>query len=200
MKNNKQSKKKKGYPKIITIVLIITLIAGIVMSLGYYADWRSFAEAYVEYNGQIYCPNENSNITIPYGEGKTARFNIGGAGFDKAPKAFAVKIIPNPLADFIFISENKNATFERVGDLTKAFDLKYGGGFFEINCEKRYSPLNVISEVINSKANLPDGAVLNNNMCFFKMLITISDNAPITLNFYQNRIDPNIELPPEVLI
>ena len=132
--------KGKTAAKIIGIILVLLLLAGLVAIIyrftnGFNEDFKTF---YVEYGGeQILTTESEMHLT----SGNTHRFNVKYT-FDAEntePKGYNVKIVPNAQRDFDFTVDGERYLYSKQGDMTAAFGLKKSDTYFELVIPEDFS-------------------------------------------------------------
>ena len=132
--------KGKTAAKIIGIILVLLLLAGLVAIIygftnGFNEDFKTF---YVEYGGeQILTTEGEMHLT----SGNTHRFNVKYT-FDTEntePKGYNVKVVPNAQRDFDFTVDGERYLYSKQGDMTAAFGLKKSDAYFELVIPEDFS-------------------------------------------------------------
>ena len=132
--------KGKTAAKIIGIILVLLLLAGLVAIIykftnGFNEDFKTF---YVEYDGeQILTTESEMHLT----SGNTHRFNVKYT-FDTEntePKGYNVKVVPNAQRDFDFTVDGERYLYSKQGDMTAAFGLKKSDTYFELVIPEDFS-------------------------------------------------------------
>lgn len=132
--------KGKTAAKIIGIILVLLLLAGLVAIIyrftnGFNEDFKTF---YVEYGGeQILTTESEMHLT----SGNTHRFDVKYT-FDTEnaePKGYNVKVVPNAQRDFDFTVDGERYLYSKQGDMTAAFGLKKSDTYFELSLPEDFS-------------------------------------------------------------
>ncbi len=132
--------KGKTAAKIIGIILVLLLLAGLVAIIykftnGFNEDFKTF---YVEYGGeQILTTESEMHLT----SGNTHRFDVKYT-FDTEntePKGYNVKIVPNAQRDFDFTVDGERYLYSKQDDMTAAFGLKKSDTYFELVIPEDFS-------------------------------------------------------------
>lgn len=132
--------KGKTAAKIIGIILVLLLLAGLVAIIyrftnGFNEDFKTF---YVEYGGeQILTTESEMHLT----SGNTYRFGVKYT-FDTEntePKGYNVKVVPNAQRDFDFTVDGERYLYSKQGDMTAAFGLKKSDTYFELSLPEDFS-------------------------------------------------------------
>ena len=132
--------KGKTAAKIIGIILVLLLLAGLVAIIyrftnGFNEDFKTF---YVEYDGeQILTTESEMHLT----SGNTHRFDVKYT-FDTEnaePKGYNVKVVPNAQRDFDFTVDGERYLYSKQGDMTAAFGLKKSDTYFELVIPEDFS-------------------------------------------------------------
>lgn len=132
--------KGKTAAKIIGIILVLLLLAGLVAIIykftnGFNEDFKTF---YVEYGGeQILTTESEMHLT----SGNTHRFEVKYT-FDTEntePKGYNVKVVPNAQRDFDFTVDGERYLYSKQGDMTAAFGLKKSDTYFELVIPEDFS-------------------------------------------------------------
>lgn len=132
--------KGKTAAKIIGIILVLLLLAGLVAIIyrftnGFNEDFKTF---YVEYDGeQILTTESEMHLT----SGNTYRFGVKYT-FDTEntePKGYNVKVVPNAQRDFDFTVDGERYLYSKQGDMTAAFGLKKSDTYFELSLPEDFS-------------------------------------------------------------
>ena len=132
--------KGKTAAKIIGIILVLLLLAGLVAIIykftnGFNEDFKTF---YVEYGGeQILTTESEMHLT----SGNTHRFEVKYT-FDTEntePKGYNVKVVPNAQRDFDFTVDGERYLYSKQGDMTAAFGLKKSDTYFELSLPEDFS-------------------------------------------------------------
>ena len=194
----KSKSKNKG--KLILAIIIILLLAiiggGVGVAYAYSNGGESFAKAYIRYDGNVYNAPGGELVKLPY-QG-VARFEIDGAGFGKKPKNFTLRILPNPNCDFYFEYDGKFAKFSNASELTAAFDIEYGDGYFEIiGAAKQYTPDKVLAELLGGDVKV-NGELSDTYYYIFE--VTIEGETVIEL-FVRQPLTiavEDVQIPPEI--
>ena len=132
--------KGKTAAKIIGIILVLLLLAGLVAIIyrftnGFNEDFKTF---YVEYGGkQILAADSQLSLTT----GKTHRFDVKYT-FDTPQsdiKEYSVEIVPNAQRDFDFTVDGERYLYSKEDDLTAAFGLNKQDTYFELVIPEDFS-------------------------------------------------------------
>ena len=132
--------KGKTAAKIIGIILVLLLLAGLVAIIyrftnGFNEDFKTF---YVEYGGEQILTTESEMHLV---SGGTHRFDVKYT-FDTEntePKGYNVKVVPNAQRDFDFMVDGERHLYSKQGDMTAAFGLKKSDTYFEITIPEDFS-------------------------------------------------------------
>ena len=132
--------KGKTAAKIIGIILVLLLLAGLVAIIyrftnGFNEDFKTF---YVEYGGEQILTTESEMHLV---SGNTHRFEVKYT-FDTEntePKGYNVKVVPNAQRDFDFTVDGERYLYSKQGDMTAAFGLKKSDTYFELVIPEDFS-------------------------------------------------------------
>lgn len=132
--------KGKTAAKIIGIILVLLLLAGLVAIIyrftnGFNEDFKTF---YVEYGGEQILTTESEMHLV---SGNTHRFDVKYT-FDTEnaePKGYNVKVVPNAQRDFDFMVDGERYLYSKQGDMTVAFGLKKSDTYFELVIPEDFS-------------------------------------------------------------
>ena len=132
--------KGKTAAKIIGIILVLLLLAGLVAIIyrftnGFNEDFKTF---YVEYGGEQILTTESEMHLV---SGSTHRFEVKYT-FDTEntePKGYNVKVVPNAQRDFDFTVDGERYLYSKQGDMTAAFGLKKSDAYFELVIPEDFS-------------------------------------------------------------
>ena len=132
--------KGKTAAKIIGIILVLLLLAGLVAIIyrftnGFNEDFKTF---YVEYGGEQILTTESEMHLV---SGNTHRFEVKYT-FDTEnaePKGYNVKVVPNAQRDFDFTVDGERYLYSKQGDMTAAFGLKKSDTYFELSLPEDFS-------------------------------------------------------------
>lgn len=132
--------KGKTAAKIIGIILVLLLLAGLVAIIyrftnGFNEDFKTF---YVEYDGEQILTTESEIHLV---SGNTHRFDVKYT-FDTEnaePKGYNVKVVPNAQRDFDFMVDGERYLYSKQGDMTAAFGLKKSDTYFELVIPEDFS-------------------------------------------------------------
>ena len=132
--------KGKTAAKIIGIILVLLLLAGLVAIIyrftnGFNEDFKTF---YVEYGGEQILTTESEMHLV---SGNTHRFDVKYT-FDTdnaEPKGYNVKVVPNAQRDFDFMVDGERYLYSKQGDMTAAFGLKKSDTYFELVIPEDFS-------------------------------------------------------------
>lgn len=132
--------KGKTAAKIIGIILVLLLLAGLVAIIykftnGFNEDFKTF---YVEYGGEQILTTESEMHLV---SGNTHRFDVKYT-FDTEnaePKGYNVKVVPNAQRDFDFTVDDERYLYSKQGDMTAAFGLKKSDTYFELSLPEDFS-------------------------------------------------------------
>lgn len=132
--------KGKTAAKIIGIILVLLLLAGLVAIIyrftnGFNEDFKTF---YVEYDGEQILTTESEMHLV---SGNTHRFDVKYT-FDTEnaePKGYNVKVVPNAQRDFDFMVDGERYLYSKQGDMTAAFGLKKSDTYFELVIPEDFS-------------------------------------------------------------
>lgn len=132
--------KGKTAAKIIGIILVLLLLAGLVAIIyrftnGFNEDFKTF---YVEYGGEQILTTESEMHLV---SGNTHRFDVKYT-FDTdnaEPKGYNVKVVPNAQRDFDFTVDGERYLYSKQGDMTAAFGLKKSDTYFELVIPEEFS-------------------------------------------------------------
>ena len=132
--------KGKTAAKIIGIILVLLLLAGLVAIIyrftnGFNEDFKTF---YVEYDGEQILTTESEMHLV---SGDTHRFDVKYT-FDTEnaePKGYNVKVVPNAQRDFDFMVDGERYLYSKQGDMTAAFGLKKSDTYFELVIPEDFS-------------------------------------------------------------
>ena len=132
--------KGKTAAKIIGIILVLLLLAGLVAIIyrftnGFNEDFKTF---YVEYDGEQILTTERELHLV---SGNTHRFDVKYT-FDTEnadPKGYNVKVVPNAQRDFDFMVDGERYLYSKQGDMTAAFGLKKSDTYFELVIPEDFS-------------------------------------------------------------
>lgn len=188
--------KSKIILAVIIILLFVLICGGVGIAYAYSNGGKSFAKAYIRYDGNVYNAPGGETVKLPY-QG-IARFEIDGAGFADNPKDFTIKILPNPDCDFYYEYDGKIFKFSDLDELTAAFDIKYGDGYFEVICgAKQYIPDKVLAKLLGGDVKV-NGELSDTYYYIFE--VTIEGETIIELYVRQPltiAVD-GVEIPPEI--
>ena len=132
--------KGKTAAKIIGIILVLLLLAGLVAIIyrftnGFNEDFKTF---YVEYGGEQILTTESEMHLV---SGNTHRFDVKHTfdTEDAEPKGYNVKVVPNAQRDFDFTVDGERYLYSKQGDMTAAFGLKKSDTYFELVIPEDFS-------------------------------------------------------------
>ena len=171
--------KGKTAAKIIGIILVLLLLAGLVAIIyrftnGFNEDFKTF---YVEYDGeQILTTESEMHLT----SGNTHRFDVKYT-FDTEnaePKGYNVKVVPNAQRDFDFMVDGERYLYSKQGDMTAAFDLKKSDTYFELVIPEDFSLEYALQSCYPGKEVVIPEEATESNTCPY-MLVVSSYNGNV---------------------
>lgn len=171
--------KGKTAAKIIDIILVLLLLAGLVAIIyrftnGFNEDFKTF---YVEYGGeQILTTESEMHLT----SGNTHRFNVKYT-FDTEntePKGYNVKVVPNAQRDFDFTVDGERYLYSKQGDMTAAFGLKKSDTYFELVIPEDFSLECALQSCYPGKeVVVPDEAAAANAYPYMLVISSYNDSV-----------------------
>lgn len=171
--------KGKTAAKIIGIILVLLLLAGLVAIIyrftnGFNEDFKTF---YVEYGGeQILTTESEMHLT----SGNTHRFNVKYT-FDTEntePKGYNVKVVPNAQRDFDFTVDGERYLYSKQGDMTAAFGLKKSDTYFELVIPEDFSLECALQSCYPGKeVVVPDEAAAANAYPYMLVISSYNDSV-----------------------
>lgn len=171
--------KGKTAAKIIGIILVLLLLAGLVAIIyrftnGFNEDFKTF---YVEYGGeQILTTESEMHLT----SGNTRRFNVKYT-FDTEntePKGYNVKVVPNAQRDFDFTVDGERYLYSKQGDMTAAFGLKKSDTYFELVIPEDFSLECALQSCYPGKeVVVPDEAAAANAYPYMLVISSYNDSV-----------------------
>ena len=171
--------KGKTAAKIIGIILVLLLLAGLVAIIyrftnGFNEDFKTF---YVEYGGeQILTTESEMHLT----SGNTYRFGVKYT-FDTEntePKGYNVKVVPNAQRDFDFTVDGERYLYSKQGDMTAAFGLKKSDTYFELVIPEDFSLECALQSCYPGKeVVVPDEAAAANAYPYMLVISSYNDSV-----------------------
>ena len=171
--------KGKTAAKIIGIILVLLLLAGLVAIIykftnGFNEDFKTF---YVEYGGeQILTTESEMHLT----SGNTHRFDVKYT-FDTEntePKGYNVKVVPNAQRDFDFMVDGERYLYSKQGDMTAAFGLKKSDTYFELVIPEDFSLEYALQSCYPDKEVIvPEEAVGTNAYPYMLVISSYNDSV-----------------------
>ena len=171
--------KGKTAAKIIGIILVLLLLAGLVAIIykftnGFNEDFKTF---YVEYGGeQILTTESEMHLT----SGNTHRFDVKYT-FDTEntePKGYNVKVVPNAQRDFDFTVDGERYLYSKQGDMTAAFGLKKSDTYFEFVIPEDFSLEYALQSCYPDKEVIvPEEAVGTNAYPYMLVISSYNDSV-----------------------
>lgn len=171
--------KGKTAAKIIGIILVLLLLAGLVAIIyrftnGFNEDFKTF---YVEYGGEQILTTESEMHLV---SGNTHRFDVKYT-FDlenAEPKGYNVKIVPNAERDFDFTVEGERYLYSKQGDMTAAFGLKKSDAYFELTIPEDFSLEYVLQSCYPDKEVIvPEEADTGNLQPYMLVISSYNDSV-----------------------
>lgn len=172
--------KGKTAAKIIGIILVLLLLAGLVAIIykftnGFNEDFKTF---YVEYGGeQILTTESEMHLT----SGNTHRFEVKYT-FDTEntePKGYNVKVVPNAQRDFDFMVDGERYLYSKQGDMTAAFGLKKSDTYFELFIPEDFSLEYALQSCYPGKDVVVPEEVADANACPYMLVISSYNDSVV---------------------
>ncbi len=149
---------KRVVTKLIFIVLIGTILAGVAVAVTYFCFRK------IDFN-VLYKDETVSAQSFSFDGNKDYDFSVKGRG------AFKVEILPNNQKDFTFTKDGEQTTFSSVGDVTEKFDVEYGKDEFTLSVPKNLSLMIILEQTYDgAEITLPDN--VNYGEDFFVIQVT----------------------------
>lgn len=172
--------KGKTAAKIIGIILVLLLVAGLVAIIykftnGFNEDFKTF---YVEYGGkQILTADSQLSLTT----GKTHRFDVKYTfGTENAePKDYNVKVVPNAQRDFDFTVDGERYLYSKQGDMTAAFGLKKSDTYFELVIPEDFSLEYALQSCYPGKEVVVSEEAADANSCPYMLVISSYNDSVV---------------------
>ena len=194
--------KVKTAAKIIGIILVLLLLAGLVAIIyrftnGFNEDFKTF---YVEYGGeQILTTESEMHLT----SGNTHRFNVKYT-FDAEntePKGYNVKIVPNAQRDFDFTVDGERYLYSKQGDMTAAFGLKKSDTYFELVIPEDFSLEYALQSCYPDKEVIvPKGADTGNLQPYMLVISSYNESVVYHIALSVGAEVTGVELDPDHII
>ena len=171
--------KGKTAAKIIGIILVLLLLAGLVAIIyrftnGFNEDFKTF---YVEYDGEQILTTESEMHLV---SGNTHRFDVKYT-FDTEnaePKGYNVKVVPNAQRDFDFMVDGERYLYSKQGDMTAAFGLKKSDTYFELVIPEDFSLEYALQSCYPDKEVIvPEGADTGNLQPYMLVISSYNDSV-----------------------
>ena len=172
--------KGKTAAKIIGIILVLLLLAGLVAIIyrftnGFNEDFKTF---YVEYGGKQILTTENEmHLTSR----NTHRFEVKYT-FDTEnaePKGYNVKVVPNAQRDFDFMVDGERYLYSKQGDMTAAFGLKKSDTYFELVIPEDFSLEYALESCYPGKEVVVPEEAADANACPYMLVISSYNDSVV---------------------
>lgn len=172
--------KGKTAAKIIGIILVLLLLAGLVAIIyrftnGFNEDFKTF---YVEYGGeQILTTESEMHLT----SGNTHRFDVKYT-FDTEnaePKGYNVKVVPNAQRDFDFTVDGERYLYSKQGDMTAAFGLKKSDTYFELVIPEDFSLEYALQSCYPGKEVVVPEEAADANSCPYMLVVSSYNDSVV---------------------
>ena len=172
--------KGKTAAKIIGIILVLLLLAGLVAIIyrftnGFNEDFKTF---YVEYSGEQILTTESEMHLV---SGNTHRFDVKYT-FDTEnaePKGYNVKVVPNAQRDFDFMVDGERYLYSKQGDMTAAFGLKKSDTYFELVIPEGFSLEYALQSCYPGKEVVVPEEVADANSCPYMLVISSYNDSVV---------------------
>ena len=172
--------KGKTAAKIIGIILVLLLLAGLVAIIyrftnGFNEDFKTF---YVEYGGEQILTTESEMHLV---SGNTHRFDVKYT-FDTEnaePKGYNVKVVPNAQRDFDFMVDGERYLYSKQGDMTAAFGLKKSDTYFELVIPEGFSLEYALQSCYPGKEVVVPEEVADANSCPYMLVISSYNDSVV---------------------
>lgn len=172
--------KGKTAAKIIGIILVLLLLAGLVAIIyrftnGFNEDFKTF---YVEYGGEQILTTESEMHLV---SGNTHRFDVKYT-FDTEnaePKGYNVKIVPNAQRDFDFTVDGERYLYSKQGDMTAAFGLKKSDTYFELVIPEDFSLEYALQSCYPGKEVVVPEEAADANSCPYMLVISSYNDSVV---------------------
>lgn len=171
--------KGKTAAKIIGIILVLLLVAGLVAIIyrftnGFNEDFKTF---YVEYGGaKILTTDSKMSLTT----GTTHRFDVKYT-FDTEnaePKDYNAKVVPNVQRDFDFTVDGDRYLYSKQGDMTAAFGLTKNDTYFELVIPEEFSLEYALQSCYPGKeVVIPEGVTEANAYPYMLVISSYNDSV-----------------------
>ena len=194
--------KGKTAAKIIGIILVLLLLAGLVAIIyrftnGFNEDFKTF---YVEYGGeQILTTESEMHLT----SGNTHRFDVKYT-FDTEnaePKGYNVKVVPNAQRDFDFTVDGERYLYSKQGDMTAAFGLKKSDTYFELTIPEDFSLEYALQSCYPDKEVIvPEEADTGNLQPYMLVISSYNDSVVYHIALSVGAEVTGVELDPDHII
>lgn len=172
--------KGKTAAKIIGIILVLLLLAGLVAIIyrftnGFNEDFKTF---YVEYGGEQILTTESEMHLV---SGNTHRFDVKYT-FDTdnaEPKGYNVKVVPNAQRDFDFMVDGERYLYSKQGDMTAAFGLKKSDTYFELVIPEDFSLEYALQSCYPGKEVVVPEEAADANSCPYMLVISSYNDSVV---------------------
>lgn len=172
--------KGKTAAKIIGIILVLLLLAGLVAIIykftnGFNEDFKTF---YVEYGGKQILTTESEMHLV---SGNTHRFDVKYT-FDTEnaePKGYNVKVVPNAQRDFDFTVDGERYLYSKQGDMTAAFGLKKSDTYFELVIPEDFSLEYALQSCYPGKEVIVPEEAAGANACPYMLVISSYNDSVV---------------------
>lgn len=172
--------KGKTAAKIIGIILVLLLLAGLVAIIykftnGFNEDFKTF---YVEYDGEQILTTESE---MHLSSGNTHRFEVKYT-FDTEnaePKDYNVEIVPNAQRDFDFTVDGERYLYSKQGDMTAAFGLKKSDTYFELVIPEDFSLEYALQSCYPGKEVVVPEEAAGANACPYMLVISSYNDSVV---------------------
>ena len=194
--------KGKTAAKIIGIILVLLLLAGLVAIIykftnGFNEDFKTF---YVEYDGEQILTTESEMHLV---SGNTHRFDVKYT-FDTEntePKGYNVKIVPNAQRDFDFTVDGERYLYSKQGDMTAAFGLKKSDTYFELVLPEDFSLEYALQSCYPGKeVVVPEEADTGNLQPYMLVISSYNDSVVYHIALSVGAEVTGVELDPDHII
>lgn len=194
--------KGKTAAKIIGIILVLLLLAGLVAIIyrftnGFNEDFKTF---YVEYGGEQILTTESEMHLV---SGNTHRFEVKYT-FDTEnaePKGYNVKVVPNAQRDFDFTVDGERYLYSKQGDMTAAFGLKKSDTYFELSLPEDFSLEYALQSCYPGKeVVVPEEADTGNLQPYMLVISSYNDSVVYHIALSVGAEVTGVELDPDHII
>lgn len=194
--------KGKTAAKIIGIILVLLLLAGLVAIIykftnGFNEDFKTF---YVEYGGKQILTTESEMHLV---SGNTHRFDVKYT-FDTEnaePKGYNVKVVPNAQRDFDFTVDGERYLYSKQGDMTAAFGLKKSDTYFELVIPEDFSLEYALQSCYPGKEVIVPEEAAGANACPYMLVISsYNDSVVYHIALSVGAEVTGVELDPDYII